>query len=71
MVGMPVGAVLQVTPRFPPSAALGATIITEGVCTLDTATTHVPVDAFVAQENEPELADPHATSEGLAEVPTA
>lgn len=68
----PVSAVvLHVTERFDPSAALGCTKILEFAVTAVVLMTHVPPDALVAQENDPEGAAEQATRDGLAADPAA
>lgn len=68
----PVSAVvLQVTERFDPSAALGCTKMRLFAVTAVVSTTQVPVEALVAQLNEPEGAAEQETTEGFAAVPAA
>ena len=68
----PVSAVvLHVTERFAPSAELGCTKIRELAVTAVVLTTHVPVEALAAQENEPEGAAEQATKDGFAADPAA
>lgn len=71
IAGGTVGAVLQVTLSLVPSSATGVTIISLFAVTAVVLITQVPVEAFVAQENAPAGADPQATRDGLAAVPTA
>ena len=68
----PVSAVvLQVTESLDPAAALGWMRMSLFAVTAVVLTTHVAVDALVAQEKAPAAAAEHATREGLAALPAA
>ena len=71
ITGGEVGPVLQVTLNSVPSAALGVITISIEAVTAVVLITQVPVEALVAQEKIPAAAEPHATSDGLAALPTA
>jgi hypothetical protein len=66
-----VAAVLQVTLKRVPTASFCWTMISLLAGTAVVLMTQVPVEAVVEHENDPDIAEPHATRDGLAPDPTA